>query len=290
MMGNFARVEIKYLAGVFFSVWVGIMVYGMSQVDEPTVASMCSPDDYSVRIIDDSVTSEAENIKSVNDPNFRSFIMSMTDYIASKFSGTTPCKGSLINLVFVRLPLVTSGDSSIAPPPTLKVSSANLNCRLDSPWVKFAVRRSNSPLVDAVFIWNERQFLLDQVLLSGDRPSVSEPLLPLSNSSFERYALDYGESEVEGIPSVDSVGTVITERIPADILWLFRNSPKTTFIPFSSVAHSQMQEILKSGTNGYTSFHKVIIDQCFSAEKTDIHYKNILDLNKIFSLDQYRVN
>lgn len=295
MMKDFAKVKIKYLVSICLSVLIGVVVYGVSEMDEPTVASMCKPNDYEIRIIDDSVTSEVREIKFVGDPHFKAFITSLTDYVLSKFSDTASCRGnsnksSVINLIFVRLPLVTSGDEPMAVPPRLNISPSDLTCRLDSPWAKIAVRRSSNSSIDAIFIWNERQFLLDQVFLSGDRPSVTQPLLPLSNSLFEGYAADYAKTEIEGIPSGDNAQTNISKRIPADVLWLFGNSPRTTFIPFSSVARSQMQEVLKRGASGYTALNKALIDQCFSSGKTDIHYKNILDLNKVFSLDQYRVN
>ncbi|GBL17037.1 hypothetical protein MTo_04364 [Microcystis aeruginosa NIES-1211] len=289
------KAKLRYVVTIGLSVLTVFVIYKVFRTTQATEAWMCNSNGYAIRIIDDSVTSEVRSIKAVNDPYFKSFITSLTDYISAKFSKTKPCQGnsreeSRINLIFVRLPLVTSGDEPLKPPPGLPTSRANITCRLDSPWVQLAIRRSSSPIIDAVFVWNERQFLWDQVLLSGQRPSLTQPLIPLGNRLFQQYAADYAGSEIMRSPSGENPQPSISKRIPADVLWLFRHSWQSTRGPFSNIAQSAMRKTVEQGANGYTNLTKILVDQCFISSKTEIRYKNVLDLQQILTLDQYRIN
>jgi hypothetical protein len=289
------KAKLRYVVTIGLSVLTVFVIYKVFRTTQATEAWMCNSNGYAIRIIDNSVTSEVRSIKSVNDPYFKSFITSITDYISAKFSGAGSCKDNsgeepMNRLIFVRLPLVTSGDEPIKPPPGLPTSRSNITCRLDSPWVQLAIRRSSSPIIDAVFVWNERQFLLDQVLLSGQRPSLTQPLIPLSNRLFQQYAADYAGSEIMRSPSGENPQPSISKRIPADVLWLFRHSWQSTRGPFSNIAQSAMRKTVEQSANGYTNLTKTLVDQCFTSGKTEIRYKNVLDLQQIFSLDQYRIN
>ena len=289
------KAKLRYVVTIGLSVLTVFVIYKVFRTTQATEAWMCNSNGYAIRIIDNSVTSEVRSIKAVNDPYFKSFITSITDYISAKFSGAGSCKDNsgeepMNRLIFVRLPLVTSGDEPIKPPPGLPTSRSNITCRLDSPWVQLAIRRSSSPIIDAVFVWNERQFLLDQVLLSGQRPSLTQPLIPLSNRLFQQYAADYAGSEIMRSPSGENPQPSISKRIPADVLWLFRHSWQSTRGPFSNIAQSAMRKTVEQSANGYTNLTKTLVDQCFTSGKTEIRYKNVLDLQQIFSLDQYRIN
>jgi hypothetical protein len=176
----------------------------------------------------------------------------------------------------------------LAPPPELDTSLPNITCHLDSPWLKLVIRHSHPPLIQGVFLWNERQFLGDQALLSNQNLSLNSPLVPLSNRLFQQYAADYADSEILRLPSGKSN---ITERIPFDVLWLFRNSPQTTFIPFSDAARSSMNTILKRATENYINLTQKLFDQCFaSTQKVDQRYETVLDLRNTISLEQYQIN
>jgi hypothetical protein len=288
--------KVQYLAIILLSILAGLSIYRVFDLTQTTAALMCNPNGYAIRIIDDSVTSEVRSIEAVNDPFFKSFITSLTDYISSKFSGATPCEGNsgekpMINLIFVRLPLVTSGNDPIAPPPNLDTSLPNITCHLDSPWVKLAIGHSNSPLIQGVFIWNERQLLADQVLLSNQNLSLTAPLIPLSNHLFEQYATDYENSEMLRSISSENAQATISERIPADVLWLFRNSPQTNFIPFSSAARSAMNTTLERAAGGYANLVAALFEQCFSStQNSEQRYKTILDLRNILSIDEYKIH
>ncbi|MDB9417974.1 hypothetical protein [Microcystis aeruginosa] len=287
------KAKLRYVVTIGLSVLTVFVIYKVFRTTQATEAWMCNPNGYAIRIIDDSVTSEVRSIKAVNDPYFKSFITSLTDYISAKFSGAGSCKDNsgeepINRLIFVRLPLVTSGNDPLAPPPELDTSLPNITCHLDSPWLKLVIRHSHPPLIQGVFLWNERQFLGDQALLSNQNLSLNSPLVPLSNRLFQQYAADYADSEILRLPSGKSN---ITERIPFDVLWLFRNSPQTTFIPFSDAARSSMNTILKRATENYINLTQKLFDQCFaSTQKVDQRYETVLDLRNTISLEQYQMH
>jgi len=287
------KAKLRYVVTIGLSVLTVFVIYKVFRTTQATEAWMCNSNGYAIRIIDNSVTSEVRSIKAVNDPYFKSFITSITDYISAKFSGAGSCKDNsgeepMNRLIFVRLPLVTSGNDPLAPPPELDTSLPNITCHLDSPWLKLVIRHSHPPLIQGVFLWNERQFLGDQALLSNQNLSLNSPLVPLSNRLFQQYAADYADSEILRLPSGKSN---ITERIPFDVLWLFRNSPQTTFIPFSDAARSSMNTILKRATENYINLTQKLFDQCFaSTQKVDQRYETVLDLRNTISLEQYQMH
>jgi hypothetical protein len=287
------KAKLRYVVTIGLSVLTVFVIYKVFRTTQATEAWMCNSNGYAIRIIDNSVTSEVRSIKAVNDPYFKSFITSITDYISAKFSGAGSCKDNsgeepMNRLIFVRLPLVTSGNDPLAPPPELDTSLPNITCHLDSPWLKLVIRHSHPPLIQGVFLWNERQFLGDQALLSNKNLSFNSPLVPLSNRLFQQYAADYADSEILRLPSSKSN---ITERIPFDVLWLFRNSPQTTFIPFSDAARSSMNTILKRATENYINLTQKLFDQCFaSTQKVDQRYETVLDLRNTISLEQYQMH
>jgi hypothetical protein len=287
------RAKFKYVVIILLSILTSFVIHKVSGLAQPKETWMCNSNGYAIRIIDDSVSSEVRSIETVNDPHFKLFVTSMTNYISSRFPSTGSCKGKsgekpMHSLIFVRLPLVTSGNDPLAPPPNLDASLPNITHRLNSPWVKLAIRYSDRKLIQGVFIWNERQFLGDQALLANPNLSLDSPLIPLSNHLFEKYATDYADSEILRSPSGEAN---ITKRIPPDVLWLFRNSPQTTFMPFSSAARSSMSTMSKRVAKNYINLTQKLLDQRFSStQKVDQRYKTVLDLRNTIPLDQYQIH
>jgi hypothetical protein len=287
------RARFQYMAVFLLSILASFVIYKVFGLTQPTEAWMCNPNGYVIRIIDDSVTSEVRSIEAVNDSYFKSFVASLTNYISTRFPNAGSCtenldRGAMSSLTFVRLPLVTSDNNPFAAPPKLSPSFPGITCRLDSPWVKLAIRNSDKPLIQGVFTWNERQFLADQALLANPNLTLDSPLIPLSNRLFEKYAADYADSEILRSRSGKAS---ITERIPMDLLWLFRNSPQTTFIPFSSAARSSMNTMPKRMAKNYINLTQKLFDRCFaSAQKSEQRYETVLDLRNTISLDRYQIH
>jgi hypothetical protein len=296
---TFRREKVKCFAIILFAlILVIIMNHRGFNLANTASATMCNPKSHTVQIIDESVTrQEIASVEAVNNPHFRSFITSVTEHVLSKFAGAMPCQENLdnkpmINLVFVRLPLVVSKDRPIAPAPSLNTSQSEVTSRLDSPWATLTIRRSASPQVRAVFIWNERQFLLDQALMSGARVSPTDPLVPIDDNIFGQYVQDYTDSVLLA-PSPEARSAAqasIAKRLPAEILWLFRHAWQSTLAPFSTEVDHAMTATVERTAIGYTNLTKTLVDQLFASVKTEIGYKSILDLKNVFTIDQYRIN
>jgi hypothetical protein len=263
-----------------------------------TSTTICNPNSYAIQIIDESVTRQPNiTVEAVSNPHFRSFITSVTSHVLSKFVGMKPCPKSsdnepMIKLVFVRLPLVMSRNKPIAPAPSLNATRSNTTRRLDSPWVKFTITRSPKPFVRGVFLWNERQFLFDQALMSGSHTSPSNPLVPIDERTFGQFVKDYTDSVLlAASPEAQSAAQAsISKRLPPEILWLFRQSGQSTRGPFYGFVMSALKATIDHVTEKYIDISKSLVDQCFASAKTEIRYKSVLDLKNVFILDQYRIN
>ncbi len=244
----------------------------------------CNQYGHSIQVWDDSVTPSGATIDSINDSEFKSFVESVSTYLGQKFPVTNACPKdgqhpSTISLTFVRLPLVTSEEAPLALPPQLPSTAPPDACRLESPWLKLAFRRAEQPHLLAVFIWNERQFLMDQYLRSQKTPQKMYDLTPLPSSLFHRYASDYGEPEVTSQQPHIFRQPPVAKPIPADILWLFHTSPHTTFIPFSESARATMKSMLKSNSKTHLHLVKLLVNQCIESKPGSyIHHQTILDL------------
>jgi len=260
---------------------------------------MCNSNSYELHIVDASVTQQPEipSVEAVNDPGFRAFITSVTGHVLSKFAGAMPCQENsdgepMLNLVFVRLPLVTSRGEPISPMPSLNALHSDATRRLDSPWLKLTIGRSTSPQIHAVFIWNERQFLLDQAIMSGVRASSTTPLVSIDDRIFTQFVQNYTDSVLlAASPEAQSAAqSSMSERLPADILWLFRHARQSTRGPFSGEIDNALRSIIQRAAIGYSNLTKVLVDQFFASSTTEIRYESVLDLENVFTVDQYRIN
>lgn len=296
---HFASRKAKAKGLAILLVLVGVIGYSLFNLAPQTAATMCNPKSYTVKIIDQSVTglSEVPSVESLSDPHFRSFITSVRDHVLSKFVGKQPCQENsdgepMIKLRFVRLPLVMSVNQPITPTLSLDTSSSDGTHQLYSPWAKLAIRRTKSPLVRAVFIWNERQFLLDQALMSGARDSPTQPLVPIDDHIFGQFVQDYTDSVLlASSPEARSAAQAsIAKRLPPEVLWLLRHAWQSTLAPFSTEVDHALRSTVQRAAIEYTNLTKALIDQCFTSAKTEIHYESVIDLKDIFSLDKYRIN
>ncbi|MEG4944034.1 hypothetical protein [Microcoleus sp. F4-D5] len=236
------------------------------------------------------------SVDSLPDSPFKNYATTISQHVRAKIDGMAQCHGDLksspeVKLFFVYRRLVTSVSPPIEGPFNLERTQSNDTRYLDSPWVKLTFSRSPRLVVRAVFLWSERQFLLDQALMSGIRASPTNPMVPIDQPMFEQFVKDYTDS-VLVVPSQarPAAQASISKRLPPEILWLFRHAFQSTRIPFSRHAKSALVSVLERGASGYTELTKALIDQFFASETTEIRYESALDLKDIFTLDRYRVN
>ena len=244
----------------------------------------CNQYGHSIQIWDDSVTPSGATIESINDSDFKLFVESISTYLGQKLPLANACQtggkhASEINLIFVRLPLVTSGESPLAPPPKLSSPGHADACRLESPWVNFYIRHGELPRAEAIFIWSERQFLVDQYLYSHPHSKAPSALMPFLPSVFYHYASDYSAAKFLRTQPHQPSQTTNKGDTPADLYWLFKESPQVSFMPFSEAARVMMKTKISDARSKHISMITYLIDNCLrSTRRSFYYYSTILEL------------
>ena len=179
-----------------------------------------------------------------------------------------------------------SGSQPLPSVPPFGARSSGV-CRITSPWADIVIEREPVPLVRGIFRYNERQLLADQAVLAGVRDVPLGIAMPLTHDEFDRYAdLEYASSEIRHQPAKKP----IEERVPPDLLWLFRRAGHDPVYPFSDLAGGSMRRAMEIGSEGYTKVVIRLIDRCFESEDGEtIHYNNILDIDDPALLEQYKI-
>jgi hypothetical protein len=262
----------------------------------------------SIKIIDESngIGTGGRFTSTSQNPHFKNYVNTISKYVFAKVDKMGRCQGNRQNnpqvqLVFVYRPLIAQG---IAPFNFEQTKSGDTQY-LDSPWVKLTINRTPNPIVRAAFIWNERQFLLDQALLSGARADLSKPLLPIDRDIFWQLVEDY-EKNVVTAPlreastenGADNVSrrlkesetaalSQISQRLPADIIWLCRHM---SFGSDPPIGNNVMDETINQEATVYTNLTKALLDRHFSSIQTKQHYQSIFDLKDLLNIDKYRIN
>ena len=225
-------------------------------------------------------------------PGFAIFVKTVTEHIAAKLAQDNLCLGSAESqehslLQFVQLGLDVM--TPIASIPSLEAESHDV-CRISSPWIDIVIERKPVPWIRAIVRYNERQLLADQAVLEGARNVPSGIALPLTVSEFDRYAdLEYARTEIHYFRLRRLVTKPIEKRVPPDLLWLFRRAWQNPDSRFSSPALASMRQAMKIGADGYTKITTALIDRCFDPDGADIHYDNILDIDDLVLLEQYKI-
>ena len=263
-------------------------------------ASPCPSDAVPIRIVDeiwggpDPVHSFAE----VSNPHFRTFVMAITEHVTARLARKNPVSHGrpqrCINndegknrslLQFVARPILAREDEVRAPALSLD-AQPSVGCRITSPWIELAVERRPVPWVRGVVRWNERQVLVDQAVLAGARNIPTGLAMQLQQSEFIHFAQDYANSEILRKPAAKPIG----ERIPPDLLWLFRHSWQSTRGPFGQAAGSAMDTAIEKVAERYTKLVIALIDRCLASDEVDVHYNSILDVSDLISLEQYKID
>ena len=235
-----------------------------------------------------SVDSRSNTIDSA----FHTYQLAISKYVLLKVDEIEKCTGKTdrdpqIELAFVYRPLDNGRTFS---PFTFELPKFKNARYLDSPWVKLTITKTPKLKVRAVFLWNQRQFMLDQAVLSGARVSSTAPLLPLDRTSYWKFYSDYKEQDRLTLGATKQVETAIladlAKRIPADILWLFVHSPGfdgslDTEIALIRATEQQLEQ--------YIFLTKQLLNRRLESTQAEQHYSSILDLKDIVDLDKYRI-
>jgi hypothetical protein len=260
----------------------------------------------SIRIIDESGGNALfpRSNSSSEDPPFKKYVDTISKHVFDKIDemvGLSSCDIE-VDLFFVYRPLISEG---IAPFNFKQIKAKNTK-HLDSPWVKLSITNSPSLVIRAAFIWNERQFLLDQVLMSGELVSLKKPLLPFSRNIFERYGDDYANSVMRPLPeektslSQDEIyqqslereaaaQVRLSKRLPADLLWMFRKGWQSTrggLFPDIGALDDTIERVMDK----YVDLTKILLNGRFESPIIVQKYLSILNLKDIFNINKYQIN
>ncbi|MBL5862142.1 hypothetical protein JBO49_16110 [Serratia fonticola] len=257
--------------------------------------SPCPVDTIPIQIVNEvksrPVTTLSEARISNTYPHFRSFVTDVTKHIAARLSKENLCIDSADSqkqslLQFVHWYVSTSGNEPLGPVPSLGATRPSKGCRISSPWIDLTIERGPVPWVRGVVRWNQRQLLVDQAMLAGARNMPKGLAMPLKSREFNQFALDYADTEILRQPAVKPV----EERIPPELLWLFRRAWQSTLASFGSGAQNSMEKAMEKGAESYTKLVIALVDRCFDSDGADIQYNNILDVAGLISLEQYKID
>lgn len=246
--------------------------------------------------LNSGITSVVYSVDEVGDQFFSSFITSMINHLSSTLNGvnTDPYFSSSITSIINRLSSILNGgnidqtgvtdepeikvvfvrrglmisehDQTAIVPPSL-IPEGDLSCRLESPWLKLDVQRSPVLRVHAVFFWNERQFLIDQAILSGE---------PASDFT----AMD---SEGRDLSRLLDRPPFVSQSFLSD------RAKFTTWHPDASYIFIRMNTLNDHMVKHYPKLIQTLFDQCFSSQQYVLQrYKTILDIRGVVPLDEYQ--
>jgi len=258
----------------------------------------CQKVQTSIQIIDeaDGRQLSGTSIATLQDSPFKNYVTTLSEHVSAKIDEIAQCHEDLksspeVKLFFVYRPLVRSTTAPTVAPLNLEHTQSNGTRHLDSPWVKLTFNHLPMLVMRAVFLWDERQFLVDQALMSGIRGLPTKPLVPIDDRIFGQFVQDYTDSVLlASSPEARSAAQAsISKRLPPEILWLFRNVWQSTRGPFSEMVTSVFESTVERAASGYADLTKTLVDQFFTSAKTESRYESVLDLKDLFTLDQYRV-
>lgn len=237
----------------------------------------------STRIIDgDKITILGASKTSVPDTSaFSAYIEKARSHMAIAVTRRPACPET-VELIFVHLPLITNA------PPTIPVAESGLKSELSSPWLKL-YSSNDGRRVQAVFLWSERQFLIDQAVLAGAAPVDTISSLSMTQAQFNSAAQDYA-STVLSQPSEkrDNALRLLSNRQPAELVWLFRQSWQTMRGPFQDEALNALDDTVSRAAPSYTALTTALID-AWAGSGEPRTYSSVLDLNGVFDTKAYRI-
>ncbi|MDR2220675.1 MAG: hypothetical protein LBE24_08880 [Methylobacillus sp.] len=272
----------------------GLIAAGISIAGDIT---SCSPDTVPLQVIGltrqgpVTAASTFRAWKTPTPPSYFSALMAdVRELIATRLANEKLCQGITENkerslIQFVEWPFSTSQKKLTVPvlPPDTPSSGG---CQITSPWLDMAFGRKPVPQIRAIVRWNVRQLLVDQAVLSGAKNVPSGVAMPLMDGDFEGFSRDYVKSEIDGEPAAKPV----EERIPPDLLWLFRHSPQTMiFESFAGAVHG-LRKMPKMGAEGHRELVLALINRCFDSNGETLHYDSILDVKDLIPLEEYKID
>lgn len=260
--------------------------------------SQCPAESVPIQIVNQSGESPPSILSAVKTPDsslgrihtFRSIITAVTEHVATRLEKEKLCIDSTDSknrslLQFVNWPLGVR-DTEYPPHPVLSLDARPSNgCRVSSPWVDLVYERTPVPSIRGIVRWNARQLLVDQALLAGASNVPTGLAMPYKSKEVGAFAKDYEDSEHLG----KDTSLPIEERIPPDLLWLFRRSIAWGVESFYMDTRGAIHVVAAKNAENYTRLVIAMIDRCFDSGERDIRYNSILDATDLIAPEQYKI-
>jgi hypothetical protein len=280
----------------FFLFMAGVMAVGACAAED---VSPCPVDAVPIQIMEPGGEIQISTDR-LGPLYFQAFVETVTEHIAARLTQDKLCvngakdmenmhsaekeKHSLLQ--FVLWPFFISKEYLVPVMPSTGNSSS---CQISSPWIDLVVDRGEVAQIRGIVRWNDRQLLADQAILAGAKNV--PPGMAMPQSAHESFLGEYMRTELG--PFMQPARKPIEERVPPDILWLFRRSWQSTLSPFIGNVHVAMDETIEKGAEGYTQLVLALIDRCFvpsASGRVDIHYSSIVDVADPVLLEQYKID
>ena len=258
--------------------------------------SQCAPDDIKLRVHYEGVPKPRKKLppSSSSPHSYYSFVNKLFDDASTRLMNEAACQqGALepveISLVFVQRHMKMGGSVQKSKEISLKSEPFSMNkfsCQLSSPWLKMRVQRNPSLIVEAIFTFEDRQFLIDQALLAYPNLAKTFQRQFLTTKLFNQYRDEYlARYRPSGeIPSPDTA-----KNIPIDMYWLFDHAFRGEVVNLYSV----ISGLIRDNHLGYHNIIKSLVNQCLSSDDYELQqYKTIYDLGNlddVIALDDYQL-
>lgn len=275
-----------------------LLLIGAATVSDVHAASGRMPMSPVISVIDEFSGKRlaGESLSTLSDPGFKEFVSEVSKQIW-RMTGETaqrakPAEGKPeVTLLFIRRPLLASTAAPVSVPIEPDWPKSEMSCRLDSPWAKISLARTPKLKLHGVFIWSERQMLMDQAMLAGAKADPVSPAATLAEAVFDRYVQDYENSVLQAAtPQARETARVrVAERISPDVLWLLRHAWQGTLAPFSMEARYALDAAIARAAPHYTDLAVALSGRCLSAGKGG-NYPHVLELQGVYDTGKYRID
>ncbi|PHR25415.1 MAG: hypothetical protein COA37_00810 [Hoeflea sp.] len=234
----------------------------------------------------------------LKDSEFDAYVDSITDHIRGKMRSDKEHGAAKPNHMFAQtrffyVPLFNRKVSGESLSSSLREMGQDEEFCIESPWIQ-VIRNKNSGVLRADFLWNERQFLIDQVLLDSPNTANLGTGKPMKEQEIDGFIDDYEET-VLNVPFGEEKEAAlrdVSKRVPAEFVWLMVRAWQTTRGPFQSEIRSAIHELIVKAASGYTNLTKDAIGLCLTKSNNHYLFPNIISFSahdKV-KIDDYDIN
>lgn len=258
--------------------------------------SQCAPDDIKLRVHYEGVPRPRKKLpSSISSPHsYYTFVNKIFDHVSTKLMNEAACQqGAIesvdISLTFIQRHMKMGGSDQKPKDISLKSDSFSMNdfsCQLSSPWVKMTVQRKPNLKVEAIFTFEDRQFLIDQALL--DYPDLAKSFQRqfLTTKLFNQYRDEY---LTKYRPSGEIPSPETAKKIPIDMYWLFNHGYRGE----QRNLYSVISGLIRDNHLSYHNIIKSLVHQCLTSDDYELQqYNTVYDLGNLdvaLTIDDYQV-